>query len=455
MYKTQNVVLDIRAIYADIYLDATQFDTDRVFSIVLVDGGVTVSTTGKTATFEMEGIDSNPTITNVNNTLYVQFNDTYTMKAGKWSYQLTVGNDKIHGTIIINQFLVDYSLLDDHVTDAEEAAEKAKSYAVGDTGYRVDEDTDNAKYYYNLIKTDTFGLCYVADIGFTELPDAPKHRNYMYKIVNEFTSNSSFEDGGGVRYPAGCYVYYTENNKWDCFVGAGVVGAKGDSETTYRKGNVSIGKDNVGLSNGVNVAISSSTPSNDEYWLKPYSSGTNYQPYKTYYYDEASDSYKLMSLYAQTTSIVRPNGATLESEFDRIDEDIDNIINDSVTETTSTWSSEKIEHELDNMPKINDNIIATNQLWSSEKTSRYRQYSQIIGSGATANIPMFEGMFAIIGPGSTDGIVGILDRWGGITYINNAGSGFATVSVDANLVNVTNNSNSAVTMFHFTTYYFG
>jgi hypothetical protein len=107
------------------------------------------------------------------------------------------------------------------------------------------------------------------------------------------------------------------------------------------------------------------------------------------------------------------------------------------------------------MPKINDNIIATNQLWSSEKTSRYRQYSQIIGSGATANIPMFEGMFAIIGPGSTDGIVGILDRWGGITYINNAGSGFATVSVDANLVNVTNNSNSAVTMFHFTTYYFG
>ena len=80
--------------------------------------------------------------------------------------------------------------------NAETSAIKAESFAVGGTNTRTDEDTDNAKFYYEASK----------------------------QIFNDF-----------------------EN------VGA-VVGVKGDTETDYREGFVNITAENIGLGNVDNTA---------------------------------------------------------------------------------------------------------------------------------------------------------------------------------------------------------
>ena len=468
MYRTQNITLDVRAIYADIYLDATQFDTARVFLITLVDNGIEVSTTGKSVTFAVtlpDGVQIDTNVTNVNNGIYVEFADPFTLEAGKFKYQLQVGTDTILGTIIINKFLADYSLLEDFVDEAEEAATMAKSYNSGDTGVRPDEDTDNAKYYYDLIKTDTFGLCYVADIGFAQLSDVPHRKNYMYKVLNEFTSNSNFIDGGGVRYPAGCYVFYTDNNKLQCFSGENVVGVKGDGEDYFRKGNIVLYKVDFGLQNGVNVSFSSSTPTNDDYWFRPNGSSTStYDPYKIYAYKAADNTYKLMSFWAKTDTIERANGRTIETYMNTLERYANEFIDDNDISEYSAWSSEKIGDYILTLPQLDDNSESLNTVWSSEKQRRYIQRRRLISTNSTVNLDMFEGLFAIVeqgvGGGVGWGVIGIVDRWHGITYLakdiyseKNPG-GIATITVNGDIISITNYASHQLVVYYFTTWAF-
>jgi hypothetical protein len=96
----------------------------------------------------------------------------------------------------------------------------AKSYAVGDTGTRTGEDNDNAKYYKErceqIAASLEGGFIPMGTVLFANLPVSDIGEGWMYNVSDSFTSDSRFEDGGGIEYPAGTNVYYTAQSKWDC-----------------------------------------------------------------------------------------------------------------------------------------------------------------------------------------------------------------------------------------------
>lgn len=107
---------------------------------------------------------------------------------------------------------------------ALKSANKAQSYAVGGTGTRDGEDTNNAYYYYELIKNIVIGLetgfIPMGTIAFAELSTAEKAAGYVYNISDDFITDETFAEGSGKFYAAGTNVYYTAKGYWDCFGGA-------------------------------------------------------------------------------------------------------------------------------------------------------------------------------------------------------------------------------------------
>lgn len=139
--------------------------------------------------------------------------------------------------------------INDTAVVVEDYSILAQSYAVGGTGKRENEDTDNAKYYYEQAKHISQGLNGLIPLGtiaFENLPTEDILTNGMYNISNDFTSDERFLDGGGVLYGKGSNVYYTVNGLWDVLAASDVKGVKGANETTYRQGNVSLSAEDVG-----------------------------------------------------------------------------------------------------------------------------------------------------------------------------------------------------------------
>lgn len=135
--------------------------------------------------------------------------------------------------------------------DAAASATKAESYAVGGTGSREGEDSDNAKYYYQQAKDVSEGLkgglqphgtCTFADLP--ALADA--NAGWMFNISDEFTTTDDFKEGSGNVIPAGANIYKTSDGKWDVLAGTPVTGVKGAKEAAYRRGNVSLSAADVG-----------------------------------------------------------------------------------------------------------------------------------------------------------------------------------------------------------------
>lgn len=107
-------------------------------------------------------------------------------------------------------------------TNANDSAVLSKSYAVGETNTRTDEDIDNAKYYYSQAKaiSDNLGGVFSPQgtIEFLELQSVTKSVGYVYHISDDFVTDDTFRCGAGISYPAGTNVYYTSDGNWDCFV---------------------------------------------------------------------------------------------------------------------------------------------------------------------------------------------------------------------------------------------
>lgn len=142
--------------------------------------------------------------------------------------------------------------INDTAVVVEDYAILSKSYAVGGTGTRENEDVDNAKYYYEQskhISQGGNGLVPLGTIAFENLPTEDILTNGMYNISNDFTSDERFIDGGGVLYGKGSNVYYTVNGLWDVLAASDVKGVKGEAEDTFRQGNVTITPENLGLGN--------------------------------------------------------------------------------------------------------------------------------------------------------------------------------------------------------------
>lgn len=144
-------------------------------------------------------------------------------------------------------------------TETENLYNLTRSYAVGDTGTREGEETDNSKYYYEKCKdiSDSIpgALKPMGTVVFENLPElSVSSAGDMYNISNEFVTDERFKEGSGNIIPLGSNVYKTTDGFWDVLTGSPVTGIKGENEQTYRRGNVNVTKENIGLGNVPNVA---------------------------------------------------------------------------------------------------------------------------------------------------------------------------------------------------------
>lgn len=135
--------------------------------------------------------------------------------------------------------------------DAEVYSTKSQSYAVGGTGSREGEDSDNAKYYYEQVKDVSEGikggLQPRGTVAFADLPQlADCVVGWMFNIPDEFTTTDDFKEGAGNVIPAGSNIYKTSDEKWDVLAGTPVTGIKGAKEDTFHRGNVTITPENIG-----------------------------------------------------------------------------------------------------------------------------------------------------------------------------------------------------------------
>lgn len=117
------------------------------------------------------------------------------------------------------------------------SANLSQSYAVGGTGTREGENTDNAKYYYGLLKNivDSIGGAFVpmGTVTFAELKTVEKSAGFIYNISDNFVTDETFREGAGMPYTAGTNVYYTGDGYWDCFGGSVTPVASVDEVKTY------------------------------------------------------------------------------------------------------------------------------------------------------------------------------------------------------------------------------
>jgi cobalamin biosynthesis Mg chelatase CobN len=122
-------------------------------------------------------------------------------------------------------------------TSALGSSNLAQSYAVGGTGTRDGEDTNNARYYCEIVKSIVDGLnsgfIPIGTITFAELATAEKTVGFTYNISDDFVTDSSFAEGSGMKYTAGTNVYCRSDGLWDCLGGSAPIAATVDEVKTY------------------------------------------------------------------------------------------------------------------------------------------------------------------------------------------------------------------------------
>lgn len=156
-------------------------------------------------------------------------------------------------------------------TNSANSAEDSEAWAVGQRGGidvpSSDETYQNnskywqerANYWYQqaqaIAESFSGALRPMGTVTFENLPPlAQADSGDMYNVSNQFTTTSDFVEGAGIVVPLGSNVYKTTGGKWDILAGSPVTGVKGNSESTYRRGNVNITKSNIGLGNADNTS---------------------------------------------------------------------------------------------------------------------------------------------------------------------------------------------------------
>lgn len=106
------------------------------------------------------------------------------------------------------------------VIDAQGHAEDAEAWAVGERGgvpvTSGDETYDNnAKYWAGIAQTYAQGaLHYRGSIAFANIPTTSLTQGDMYNITDDFTTDSRFVEGAGIKCPAGTNIAWN-GSKWD------------------------------------------------------------------------------------------------------------------------------------------------------------------------------------------------------------------------------------------------
>jgi hypothetical protein len=141
---------------------------------------------------------------------------------------------------------------DSAITSANNASTSENNASASET---------NAKKYYEQTKSisESFAgtLRPKGTVTFANLPSVSlAETGDMYNVSDEFTTTTDFAEGAGNTIPLGSNVYKNSDGKWDVLAGSPVTGVKGSEETAYRRGNVNITKENIGLGNVDNTADS-------------------------------------------------------------------------------------------------------------------------------------------------------------------------------------------------------
>ena len=148
-------------------------------------------------------------------------------------------------------------------TNAKKSADSASTSAssASTSAGNASESETNAKKYYEQTKSisESFAgtLRPKGTVTFANLPSVSlAETGDMYNVSDEFTTTTDFAEGEGNTIPLGSNVYKNSDGKWDVLAGSPVTGVKGSEETAYRRGNVNITKENIGLGNVDNTADS-------------------------------------------------------------------------------------------------------------------------------------------------------------------------------------------------------
>lgn len=101
--------------------------------------------------------------------------------------------------------------------NAKEYVSDAKNWAVGPSESGSGTDNNNAKYWAQQAQSYAKGgIIYKGSINFSAIPTSGMENGDMYDIKDEFTTDSRFIEGAGIKYGAGTdIIWNSSTSKWD------------------------------------------------------------------------------------------------------------------------------------------------------------------------------------------------------------------------------------------------
>lgn len=238
MNYVQRLPVDIRHINTFEQLYTKQYDKGYPLVFEVYKDRIPFDLFGVTASFQLSKPDGNIILTEgivSGNTVTVMLTEQMTAAYGKCEFQVVLSENEQSITTITGVMKVDPSVVRDDaiqsdsalsliqqaidaVPQAQAAATLAESYAVGTGGARPHEETDNAKYYYEQVKSLVIGsegvFVPLGTITFSQLATATKFYGCLYIISDSYTTDNTFKVPG-LRIGANSIVYYGTDDKWD------------------------------------------------------------------------------------------------------------------------------------------------------------------------------------------------------------------------------------------------
>ena len=312
---------------------------------------------------------------------------------------------------------------------AAESATKAQSYAVGGTGSREGEDSDNAKYYYQQAKDVSEGLKGGLQphgtVAFADLPAlADVSTGWMFNISDEFTTTDDFKEGAGNVIPAGANIYKTSDEKWDVLAGTPVTGVKGAKEASYRRGNVNLTPANIGA-----VATGGDTANNIVSFTSSDVADGLTSAWTTV--SKLSSGEKHSSIFAKVSQMFK-NVRYLYKMLGTTD--ISKIGNGTCTGAISSLNSSLANHLPLSGGTMTGTIIGQHKLPGSTASD---SNGMVLGVQTTGNTGIFNGN----GDGNGVDVANlIIKSWYGVGFVDGCSGQGMTVGIDCRSGNITCNS---------------
>ena len=100
--------------------------------------------------------------------------------------------------------------------EAEGYADTAHKWATFGADTETASSTNNAKYWAEQSQVYATGaLHWKGSVAFANIPTSGMIVGDFYNITNDFTTDSRFDEGAGIKCAAGTNIVWDTNNKWD------------------------------------------------------------------------------------------------------------------------------------------------------------------------------------------------------------------------------------------------